>query len=103
MWEGEVGGVQRCCVGGRGRRSAEVLCGRERWEEYGGVVWEGEVGGVRRCGVERWQECGGVVWERWEEEGGKRYIVNGKEDYRIIYLCLQLLQPQCLQVKQPNL
>ena len=28
--EGEVGGVQRCGVGGRGGRSAEVLCGRER-------------------------------------------------------------------------
>lgn len=91
-------------MGGRGGRSAEVLCGRERWEEYRGVVWEECEGVVWKGGksVEVWcGRCGSSV-EVWEE-GGKRYIVNGKEDYRIIYLCLQLLQPQCLQVKQPNL
>ena len=44
MWEGEVGGVQRCGVGGRGGRSAEVWCGRERWEDCRGVAWEKEVG-----------------------------------------------------------
>ena len=44
VWEGEVGGVQRCCVGGRGGRSAEVWCGRERWEDCRGVAWEKEVG-----------------------------------------------------------
>ena len=57
MWEGEVGGVQRC--------------GRERWEECEGVVWKGgksvEVW-CGRCGssVEVWEEGRKEVYSQWE-------------------------------------